>query len=219
MASFRVLAREALRQAIIQCQRLMYDWEPADPNLSNLRDPLSTAKSGYSFVTDPANGLNDAFSEELKRISRTIPSIPREIGVQLYRQLSIAIAEKYVRGAASGFNRFDDTTNTASEDAVFAWQSVHRPMQRYHTYGLDGAFPDQLQPALLRIYARTSTDWHNFLSIKDGEELGSADTNDDTSQDRPSKEAVLLKWSQNKISSCVPSTDYLENASVNGLNS
>ncbi|KAJ0131846.1 hypothetical protein HZ326_25065 [Fusarium oxysporum f. sp. albedinis] len=46
MAGFRVLAREALRQAIIQCQRLMYDWEPADPNLSNLRDRLSTAKSG-----------------------------------------------------------------------------------------------------------------------------------------------------------------------------
>ncbi|KAI3574047.1 hypothetical protein IWW34DRAFT_634098, partial [Fusarium oxysporum f. sp. albedinis] len=141
-----------------------------------------------------------AFREELKRISRTVPSIPREIGVQLYRQLSIAITERYVRGAASGFNRFDDATNTASEDAAFAWQSVHRPMQRYPTYGLDGAFPDQLQPALLRIYPRTSTDWHSFLSIKDGEELDSADTNEDTSQVRPSKEEVLLKRSHNKIS-------------------
>jgi hypothetical protein len=84
------------------------------------------------------------FSEELKRISRIVPGIPCEIGVQLYRQLSIAITEKHVRGAASGFNRFDDTTNTASENAAFAWQSGHRPMQRYSTYGLDGAFPDQL---------------------------------------------------------------------------
>ncbi|KAJ9413322.1 hypothetical protein FOXG_15071 [Fusarium oxysporum f. sp. lycopersici 4287] len=371
MASFRGLAREALRQATIQCQRLMYDWEPADPDLSNLRDRLSTAKPGYSFVTDPANGLNDAyielfmractssidgmlksrgqgqsrwnaeaaqayldghnatlktlmvlcyldggqaariselltieycntesrlrgigiygmslfsitrhqkarlttnnefqvarffsppvahllyrylvyirpvaytilrkcfyhestntllfapisrysrnsfwstktFSDELKRISRTVPSIPCEIGVQLYRQLSIAITEKHVREATSGFNRFDDTTNTASEDAAFAWQSGHRPMQRYSTYGLDGAFPDQLQPALLRVYARISTDWHRFLNIEDGEELDSANTTDDTYQVRPGKEAVTLKRPHNKISSCVPSTELPE---------
>ncbi|KAM5527108.1 hypothetical protein FOXYSP1_20377 [Fusarium oxysporum f. sp. phaseoli] len=371
MASFRGLAREALRQATIQCQRLMYDWEPADPDLSRLRDRLSTAKSGYSFVSDPANGLNDAylelfmractssidgilksrgqfqslwnaeaaqayldahaaslktlmvlcyldggqaariselltieycnassrlrgigiygtslfsiirhqkarlttnnefqvarffsppvarlvyrylvyvrpvaytilrkcfhhestntllfapisrysrnsfwstktFSEELKRISRTVPGIPCEIGVQLYRQLSIAITEKHVCTATSGFNRFDDTTYAASEDAAFAWQSGHRPMQRHSTYGLDGAFPDQLQPALLRIYARISAGWHKFLSIDDGEELGSANTTDDTYQVRPSKEAAPLKRSHDKISSYVLSSQLPE---------
>ncbi|KAG4277085.1 hypothetical protein FPRO04_14179 [Fusarium proliferatum] len=371
MASFRGLAREALRQATIQCQRLMYDWEPADPDLSGLRDRLSTAKSGYSFVSDPANGLNDAylelfmractssidgilksrgqfqslwnaeaaqtyldahdaslktlmvlcyldggqaariselltieycntssrlrgigiygtslfsitrhqkarlttnnefqvarffsppvarlvyrylvyvrpvaytilrkcfhhestntllfapisrysrnsfwsaktFSGELKRISRTVPGIPCEIGVQLYRQLSIAITEKHVRTATSGFNRFDDTTCAASGDAAFAWQSGHRPMQRYSTYGLDGAFPDQLQPALLRIYARISADWHKFLSIDDGEELRSANTTDDTYQVRPSKEVAPLKRSHDKVSSYILSSELPE---------
>uniref|UniRef100_A0A0D2YDE2 Uncharacterized protein n=1 Tax=Fusarium oxysporum (strain Fo5176) TaxID=660025 RepID=A0A0D2YDE2_FUSOF len=67
MASFRGLARVALRQATIQCQRLMYDWGPADPDLNSLRDRLSTAKSGYSFVADPANGLNDAYLELFMR--------------------------------------------------------------------------------------------------------------------------------------------------------
>ncbi|KAG7406289.1 hypothetical protein Forpe1208_v014519 [Fusarium oxysporum f. sp. rapae] len=368
MTSFRGLAREALRQATTQCQRLMFDWEPADPDLSSFRDRLSTAKSGYSFVTDPANGLDDAyldlfmractssidgmlksrgqgqslwdteaaqayldahdaslktimvlcyldsgqaariselltieycntasrlrgigiygmslfsitrhqkarlttnnefqvarffsppvarllfrylvyirpvaytilrkcfhhestntllfapisrysrdsswstktFSEELKRISRIVPGIPCEIGVQLYRQLSIAITEKHVREAASGFNRFDDTTNTASEDAAFAWQSGHRPMQRYSTYGLDGAFPDRLQPALLRIYARISAGWHRFLCIEDGEEFVSAKTTDNTHQVRPGRELIPSKRLHDKESSCVPSTE------------
>lgn len=371
MASFRGLAREALRQTTIQCQQLMFDWDPVDPDLSRLRDRLSTAKSGYSFVTDPANGLDDAyldlfmractssidgmlksrgqgqnlwdteaaqayldahdaflktimvlcyldsgqaariselltieycntvsrlrgigiygmslfsitrhqkarlttnnefqvarffsppvarllfrylvyirpvaytilrkcfhhestntllfapisrysrdsswstktFSEELKRISRIVPGIPCEIGVQLYRQLSIAITEKHVREAASGFNRFDDTTNTASEDAAFAWQSGHRPMQRYSTYGLDGAFPDRLQPALLRIYARISADWHRFLSIEDGEEFASAKTTEDTHQVRPGMKLIPSKRLHDKGPLCVPSTEPFE---------
>ncbi|KAH7233833.1 uncharacterized protein BKA55DRAFT_544316 [Fusarium redolens] len=33
------------------------------------------------------------------------------------------------------------------------------------TYGLDGAFPDHLQPALLRIYAKISAEWHEFIKI------------------------------------------------------
>jgi hypothetical protein len=45
----------------------MFDWEPADPDLSSLRDRLSIAKSGYSFVTDPANGLDDAYLDLFMR--------------------------------------------------------------------------------------------------------------------------------------------------------
>jgi hypothetical protein len=67
MTSFRGLVREALRQATIQCQRLMFDWEPANPDLSSLQDRLSTAKSGYSFVTDPANRLDDAYLDLFMR--------------------------------------------------------------------------------------------------------------------------------------------------------
>jgi hypothetical protein len=44
-----------------------------------------------------------------------------------------------------------------------AWQSGHRPLQRGTTYGLDGAYPTQLQPALLRAYEWASTRWHEFL--------------------------------------------------------
>ncbi|KAI3561796.1 hypothetical protein IWW34DRAFT_839405 [Fusarium oxysporum f. sp. albedinis] len=81
----------------------------------------------------------------------------------MYRQISIAITERHVHAAAARFNRFGDTTGTAGHEVAYAWQSGHRPMQRHTTYGLDGAFPDHLQPALLRAYERVSASWQNFL--------------------------------------------------------
>jgi hypothetical protein len=51
--------------------------------------PISRFSKGSLWSTK-------TFSEELKRLSRTVPGIPCDIGVQLYRQLSIAITEKYL---------------------------------------------------------------------------------------------------------------------------
>ncbi|KAM5527730.1 hypothetical protein FOXYSP1_20092 [Fusarium oxysporum f. sp. phaseoli] len=325
MGQFRGLAHEAFRQATIQCQRLMYGFEPEDPDIGGLRDRLSKTTPGYSFLTDPQNRLEElyltvfmractapvdgllktqqrdsgsswdidaaqaylyghdaylktiivlgqldsgqgarvselltieqantrsrlrgigifggkmlsitrhhkarlttnhefqvarffspqvatllykylvyirptayailrrcfghepqsalifmpiskntrwttrVFTEELKRLSRDVLGTDLEIDVQLYRQLSIAITERHVRGALPTFNRFDDVTAAADPDVAFAWQSGHRPKQRYTNYGLDGAYPDKLQPSLLRIYASCSERWHKFLSIR-----------------------------------------------------
>ncbi|KAH7142951.1 hypothetical protein B0J13DRAFT_636782 [Dactylonectria estremocensis] len=103
------------------------------------------------------------FTQELRRYCAAAPGVPSRFGAQLYRQVSIVITERHVRTAAAHFNRFDDITSHATEEVAYAWQSGHRPMQRHTTYGLDGAFPDHLQPSLLRIYARISGDWHAFL--------------------------------------------------------
>ena len=40
-------------------------------------------------------------------------------------------------------------------------------MQRGMTYGIDGAYPGSLQPALLRIYYLASEEWHKFLNVDD----------------------------------------------------
>ncbi|RFN46146.1 hypothetical protein FIE12Z_9605 [Fusarium flagelliforme] len=85
------------------------------------------------------------------------------INVRLYRQLAIAITERHVREVYTPFNRYDDLSSGADRNAVFAWQSGHRPLQRETTYGLDGAYPFRLQPALLRAYEWASTRWHEFL--------------------------------------------------------
>ncbi|RKK61043.1 hypothetical protein BFJ69_g17165 [Fusarium oxysporum] len=108
------------------------------------------------------------FTKELRRHCSAATGIPPGIGVQLYRQISIAITERHLHAAAVRFNRFDDTTGTAEQEVAYAWQSGHRPMQRHTTYGLDGAYPDHLQPALLRAYDRVSASWHNFLWRCDG---------------------------------------------------
>jgi hypothetical protein len=82
---------------------------------------------------------------------------------QFFRQLSIGITEKHVKEVHKPFNRYDDKSLEADLNVVFAWQSGHRPLQRGTTYGLDGAYPTQLQPALLRAYEWASTRWHEFL--------------------------------------------------------
>jgi hypothetical protein len=38
------------------------------------------------------------------------------------------------------------------------------------TYGIDGAFPDSLQPALLRVYRWASVEWHKFLDTTSEQE-------------------------------------------------
>jgi hypothetical protein len=71
---------------------------------------------------------------------------------QLCRQLTIEIAERHVREVHKPFNQFDDRGANADLNVALAWQSGHRPLQRGITYGLDGAYPAQLQPVLLRAY-------------------------------------------------------------------
>ncbi|KAK2469353.1 hypothetical protein H9L39_19070 [Fusarium oxysporum f. sp. albedinis] len=111
----------------------------------------------------PTPWTASTFTKELRRHCSAATGIPSGIGVQMYRQISIAITERHVHAAAARFNRFGDTTGTAGHEVAYAWQSGHRPMQRHTTYGLDGAYPDHLQPALLRAYERVSASWQNFL--------------------------------------------------------
>lgn len=108
---------------------------------------------------------SDALTSALKKITADV--VGTSFGVQIYRQLSIAVTEKHVKQIEQPFNRYDDTTVGADIGVVFAWQSGHRPMQRGTSYGIDGAYPDSLQPALLRIYRWASRQWHEFLEIQD----------------------------------------------------
>jgi hypothetical protein len=85
------------------------------------------------------------------------------VRIQLYRQLVIGVTEKHVREVHRPFNRFDDKGPHADPNVAFAWQSGHRPIARALNYGLDGAFPTQLQPALLQAYEWVSMRWHEFL--------------------------------------------------------
>jgi hypothetical protein len=61
------------------------------------------------------------------------------------------------------FDRNDDKSADAAIEVAYAWQSGHRPVQRGTTYGIDSAFPDSLQPALLEVYYWASTEWHKFI--------------------------------------------------------
>ncbi|PMD29294.1 hypothetical protein L207DRAFT_549890 [Hyaloscypha variabilis F] len=64
----------------------------------------------------------------------------KPLNIRLYRQLSIYVTEKHIKRLAKPFN------------------NGHRPLQRGFTYRLDGAFPSQIQPALLNIYKWASVE-------------------------------------------------------------
>jgi hypothetical protein len=97
---------------------------------------------------------------------QTTSTLGFPLSVKIYRQVSIAVTEKHVQDISRPFNQYDDRSKDADINVVFAWQSGHRPLQRGTTYGIDGAFPDSLQPALLRIYEWASDRWHKFLQLR-----------------------------------------------------
>ena len=105
----------------------------------------------------------EVVTQALKKLTQEVCGTA--FGVQVYRQLSIAITERHVKQISRPFNRYDDKSAEADIEVAFAWQSGHRPLQRGTNYGIDSAYPDSLQPALLRIYRWASGEWHEFLQV------------------------------------------------------
>ncbi|KJZ69798.1 hypothetical protein HIM_10816 [Hirsutella minnesotensis 3608] len=126
---------------------------------------LALPAGPYPYLGLPRRPRNDQVArlQEVHRMTRMItqsllPDRPQRLDVR-------HIVEKHVREISRPFNRFDDRSEAADRSVTFAWQSGHRPLQRARTYGLDGAFPTQLQPQLLERYEWASTRWHEFLHL------------------------------------------------------
>jgi hypothetical protein len=120
--------------------------------------------SRFLFQSDPTAAKPWDPSRLTSALKKATQEVWREpVNSRLFRQICIGITEKHVAEVHKPFNRFDDESSMADRNVVFSWQSGHRPMQRASTYGLDGAFPSKLQPALLRVYEWASVRWHEFL--------------------------------------------------------
>ena len=119
----------------------------------------------FSSLQEPEKlWRSDRLTSALRKLTLDVAGV--EFGVQAYRQLSIAVTEKHLAHLSSPFNRHDDKGADANIGVAFAWQSGHRPLQRGTCYGIDAAYPDSLQPALLRVYKWASGEWHRFLDRK-----------------------------------------------------
>ena len=125
--------------------------------------------STYLFRAQPADHselwTTKQLSNVIRRYTRQAQAWGLGITLQMLRQLSVGISEKHVREVYQPFNRFDDRMDAADRNMAFAWQSCHRPLQRARSYGLDGAFPMQLQPQLLEQYMWVLSWWHEFLHL------------------------------------------------------
>ncbi|KJZ69022.1 hypothetical protein HIM_11581 [Hirsutella minnesotensis 3608] len=128
---------------------------------------LEGSSSPFLFRSGTMLGSKPWSSGRLNLVTKRVTSQIWETSVtsQKLRQLCIGITEKHVREVHQNFNRFDDRSEKAHRNVIFAWQSGHRPLQRGSTYGLDGAFPTTMQPQLLELYSWASSRWHEFLHL------------------------------------------------------
>jgi hypothetical protein len=131
---------------------------------SHRPEAATSPPSRLLFQSDPTAAKPwdpSRLTSALKKATQEVWGEP--INSRIFRQICIGVTEKHVVEVHKPFNRFDDRSSTADRNVVFSWQSGHRPIQRASAYGLDGAFPSKLQPALLRIYEWASVRWHEFL--------------------------------------------------------
>lgn len=121
----------------------------------------------FSSPNDPERPWKvEVLTKALKKLSTAVCGT--HFGVQVYQQLSIAVTEKHVKHISRPFDMNDDKSADAAIEVAYAWQSGHRPVQRGTTYGIDSAFPDSLQPALLEVHYWASLEWQRFISAPGG---------------------------------------------------
>ena len=133
---------------------------------------------------------SDVLTKALKTLMHGICGVA--FGVQVYRQLSVAVTERHIKQIRRPFNKYEDKSTDADINVAFAWQSAHRPIKRGIAYGIDGAYPDLLQPALLRVYQWASEEWHKFLAINEFERQSLAASGGSASSPRSKRRASTL---------------------------
>lgn len=67
MDGFRNLLAAATERVVKQSEHLLYGWQLPQPRFRELRDRITERAAGYSFLTDPANGLSSAYVQLVKR--------------------------------------------------------------------------------------------------------------------------------------------------------
>ncbi|KAK6218095.1 hypothetical protein QIS74_02559 [Colletotrichum tabaci] len=66
LQQFRSLAHDMVRHTASAVDRLMYSWHPVF-DLSKTKDRMANTHQGYSFISEPANGLQEAYLDLSQR--------------------------------------------------------------------------------------------------------------------------------------------------------
>jgi len=125
---------------------------------------------GYIFCDDESPNecwAGPELSEALGNESESRLNV--KIGLWTWRHIIIAITKAHLEEIAPFFARDEAACKTLLETniyySIFPWQAGHQPRVNVAVYGLDAAFPGQVQPALLRFYREISKIWHHWLGL------------------------------------------------------
>ncbi len=91
--------------------------------------------------------------------------------VNICRQIVIGIAKEHLRSRRlpSSIKLRNRQLAQAFQgsllEKLFAWQAGHSLVEDMKTYGLNGAYPTQLQPILIQLYRSLSIMYHDWLGV------------------------------------------------------
>jgi hypothetical protein len=157
---------------------------------------------GYIFCNDETPNkcwmgveLSEILQEEsLKRLGV-------KINLWAWRHIIIGITKAHLETVAPFFARNEKLCREPLETniylSIFPWQAGHQRRVSVSIYGLDAAFPGQLQPALLRFYREISKIWHIWVGVEkeEGGQGIPAELVDSETQTTPRKESTRLNVS------------------------
>jgi hypothetical protein len=112
---------------------------------------------------------------EGKQLSKALASqssrfLKCRLTIWSYRQLAVAITKRHIKEIAIFFGVEDKEGmkeyKRQKEGDVYAWQAGHIWSTNDRRYGLDMAYPSELQPSLLDEYRRISCRWHGWLGFE-----------------------------------------------------
>ena len=135
----------------------------------------SIIDKGYIFCDDKS--LNECWAgTELSSVlqDESERRLSLRIGLWTWRHIIIAITKDHLEEIALFFERDEAACKSLLETniyySIFPWQAGHQPRVNVAIYGLDAAFPGQMQPGLLRLYRQISKIWHHWLGLATVEE-------------------------------------------------
>jgi len=86
---------------------------------------------------------------------------PTQMTLSFYRQVSIAIAKRYISKLVQKSN-FYEPKHASDPKNVLAFGAGHYAHAHLTSYAIDRAYPTRLQPELLELYRRLSTQWQQW---------------------------------------------------------
>ncbi|KDN66191.1 hypothetical protein CSUB01_12380, partial [Colletotrichum sublineola] len=154
MKDFKSLPKDLIAKADQVCRELLYHLSPIE-DLKSVQDDFKKINTGFSFIHHPANRLS---KEYLNLCSRACAGTEARLASN--GKWRHALVQSYIAKERLFLEHLAVLMHITGGGQPRSSDILH-----LRTYGLDGAYPVRLQPALVERYRWASSCWHSFLDL------------------------------------------------------